>query len=90
MGFSQDPYAPASSAPTGAPASTAVSDATPDATNAEQTQSESAVPQGTVAELLEWVDDDPERAQAALDAELETDQPRTTLLHELQDIIDNE
>ena len=38
------------------------------------------VPEGTVAEVLAWVGDDPARARAAADAENESDSPRQSLL----------
>jgi hypothetical protein len=42
------------------------------------------VPTGTRDDVLAWVGDDPARAQAAYDAELQRPSPRTTLLTELQ------
>jgi len=42
------------------------------------------VPDGTAAEVLEWVGDDPDRAAAALKAEGERDKPRTTLVSALE------
>ena len=44
---------------------------------------------GTVAEVLEWVGNDPERAQAALDAEREGAQ-RSTLIAQLESLVANE
>jgi len=45
---------------------------------------DSGVPSGTIAEVLAWVGDDPERAQAAYDAE-RAGQGRVTLLTALED-----
>lgn len=44
------------------------------------------VPQGTIAEVLAWVGDDPARAQAALDAE-NAGAGRTTLLNQLKVLV---
>lgn len=44
----------------------------------------------TVAGILEEVAGDPEKAAAALDAELATEKPRTTLVKALEEIIDAE
>jgi hypothetical protein len=44
------------------------------------------VPSGTVSEVLAWVDDDKDRAQAALDAEKDG-AARVTLIHALEDIL---
>jgi hypothetical protein len=41
-------------------------------------------PEGTVDEVLEWVGGDPEKAQRALDAENESDSPRSTLVTQLE------
>ena len=43
-------------------------------------------PSGTAAEVLAWVDDDPQRAQTALEAENCQDNPRTTLVSKLEAI----
>jgi hypothetical protein len=43
------------------------------------------IPGGTVAEIVDWVGDDPERAQAALDAEY-AGANRTTLIAQLEPI----
>lgn len=48
------------------------------------------VPQGTAAEVLDWVGDDPARAQAALDAENAQPTPRTTLVSRLETIASKE
>ena len=45
------------------------------------------VPQGTVNELLEWVGDDKDRAQLALDAETEKASPRSTAIDAFESII---
>lgn len=44
------------------------------------------VPEGSVDEVMEWVGDDPDRAQAALDAENESDSPRSTLVQKLESL----
>lgn len=48
---------------------------------------ENQTPTGTTKEILEWVGDDPERAQRALDAELASDKPRKTLVEPLEELI---
>lgn len=48
------------------------------------------VPGGTVNDVLDWVDDDPDRARLALDAEQDRPSPRSTLVDQLEDIIDDE
>lgn len=45
---------------------------------------EQTPPEGTVAEVTEWVGGDPARARAALAAEGQRDNPRTTLTDSLQ------
>lgn len=45
------------------------------------------VPEGTVKEVLEWVGEDKDRAQAALDAENATDEPRKSLIKELGEVL---
>lgn len=47
------------------------------------------VPQGTIAEVLDWVDEDPDRAEHALAAEFQG-QNRSTLINQLEAIIDKE
>jgi hypothetical protein len=42
------------------------------------------VPDGTAAEVLEWVADDPQRAGAALVAETARERPRSTLVAHLE------
>ena len=42
------------------------------------------VPEGTAAEILEWVGDDPQRARAALEAEQASSSPRVTLVATLE------
>lgn len=96
---SHDPFSPASNAkpPSSAPADSPESEvpaiATPEAPGEALSQPESAaseLPRGTTKELLEWVGDDLERAQALLDAELEAEQPRKGLLNELQGLINGD
>lgn len=45
------------------------------------------VPDGNISEINEWVGDDKDRAQLALDAENKEDNPRKTLVKHLEDII---
>jgi len=49
----------------------------------EETKTELEVPKGTVSEVLAWVGDDEERAEAALDAEKDGAK-RVTLIHVLE------
>lgn len=46
-----------------------------------------AVPNGTVAEMLAWVGSDPVRAAAALAAEQDLDNPRSTLVAKLGELL---
>jgi hypothetical protein len=48
------------------------------------------VPKGTVPEILEWVGDDLEKAQAALDAEHESKNSRKGLVHELEQLLETD
>lgn len=57
---------------------------------APELQDNSEVPTGTIAEVKSWVGDDKERAQAALDVENEKDNPRSTLVDWLEDVINDE
>jgi hypothetical protein len=41
------------------------------------------VPDGSIAEVLDWVGDDPDRATLALEAELAKESPRSTLVDKL-------
>jgi hypothetical protein len=50
----------------------------------------SHVPDGTVQEILNWVDDDPAKARAALEVERGDEAPRTTLLDKLEAIASEE
>lgn len=43
---------------------------------------------GTIVEVLTWVDGDPDRAQHALDIENGKDEPRKTLVEKLQKVIE--
>lgn len=56
----------------------------------EEEQVEEEVPEGTTAEILGWVGDDQDRAQAALDKEEEDDSPRKGLTSELSKILGND
>lgn len=49
-----------------------------------------AVPDGTIAEVLDWVGDDLDRARVALDAEQAAKKPRTTLVGALTELLDAE
>jgi hypothetical protein len=49
-----------------------------------QSQADDEVPQGTIADVQDWVGDDPDRAQQALDAE-RAGQNRATLVAWLED-----
>ncbi len=51
---------------------------------------DSGVPEGTVDEILDWVGDDSEKAQKALDAENEKSNPRKTLVSALEDALADE
>ena len=63
-------------------ADTGQTDEQPEGTDEEtgQESEEDAPPEGTVDEVMEWVGDDPDKAQQALDAENESDAPRSTLV----------
>lgn len=52
-----------------------------------ETNSVEEVPDGNIKEVLAWVDNDKERAQLALDKELEGDE-RVTLVRDLKEIIE--
>lgn len=45
------------------------------------------VPGGSVADVMDWVGDDVERAQAALDVEQAKDKPRSTLVAQLEGLL---
>lgn len=45
------------------------------------------VPDGTVREVLEWVDNDTQKAQQALDVENAKGSPRKSLVSQLEDIV---
>lgn len=51
---------------------------------------EPSAPSGTTKEVLEWVGDDPVKAQLALDTELESDRPRVKLIEAVSGIIADE
>jgi hypothetical protein len=44
---------------------------------------------GTAADVLAWVGDDPERAEEALEAEQAKDKPRSTLVKQLEKLADS-
>jgi predicted component of type VI protein secretion system len=41
-------------------------------------------PTGTAAQIMEWVNGDPHRAQLALNRELQSESPRTSLIADLE------
>ena len=45
------------------------------------------VPEGNISEITDWVGDDKDRAQLALDAENGQDSPRKTLVKHLEEVI---
>jgi hypothetical protein len=45
---------------------------------------------GTIDDLMAWVNDDPERAAAALAAEQAKDKPRSTVVKRLTSMVDSE
>lgn len=53
----------------------------------EVDDAESEVPEGTVREVLDWVDGDAEKAQKALDVENAKENPRKSLVSQLEDIV---
>lgn len=53
----------------------------------EQPEETEEVPNGNIKEITRWVGDDKERAQAALDAENEREDKRSTLIEKLKDVI---
>jgi hypothetical protein len=55
-----------------------------DDTDDESSNESQDVPDGTVQDVKDWVGDDPDRAQAALAAENEKDEPRVTLVDWLE------
>lgn len=59
----------------------------PEAEGSDRPGSGDQVPDGTIAEVLDWVGDDSDRAVAALEAEEERDQSRTTLVAALEKVI---
>ena len=81
--FTQDPFSPKASVPMQVGAETE-----PDV--AKPVAHESGVPKGTTKEILEWVGDDKDRAQQALDAEEADDSPRKTLVHDLNKKLDED
>jgi hypothetical protein len=47
---------------------------------------EGAVPDGSAKDVLDWVDNDPDKAKSAAEAERVRDKPRSTLLADLDKI----
>lgn len=86
MPTSHNPYAPHSKAKELTVEDEKVEEA-PKATEAEETHEEDAygVPQGSAAEVLDWVGDDKDRAKAALEAE-EAGQQRVGLTKKLKEL----
>lgn len=62
-------------------------DADTDEPEVEVDDSDSEVPEGTVREVLDWVDGDAEKAQKALDVENAKENPRKSLVSQLEDIV---
>lgn len=79
-----DPYAPPEPKPSVEEAAASV-EAPVEAPKAPQTE-ELTVPEGSIKDVLNWVSDDPAKAQTALDAE-NAGEKRKTLLKELNAII---
>ncbi len=55
---------------------------------ADEDTDETDVPDGSAAQVLAWVNGDPDRAQTALDVEVERETPRVTLTAALEKIAD--
>lgn len=49
-----------------------------------------SVPDGTTKEVLSWVGDDPSKARAALDKEMQHNSPRKGLVNELNSLVADE
>lgn len=85
------PAAPDADAPAGddaAPASEAETTAEPVVEVTATLDAEHVVvPEGTTKEVLAWVGDDKDRAQAALAAEKASDEPRKGLTRELEELL---
>lgn len=54
------------------------------AENREELPAPDPVPDGTAADVLAWVGEDPARARAAVAAEERRDRPRATLIRDLR------
>lgn len=52
-------------------------------------EKENATPTGTSKELVDWVGDDPERAQRILDQENASDKPRKTVVEAMEKLLDD-
>lgn len=63
-----------------------VVETTEENTSADNSTTEN-VPDGNISEINEWVGDDKDRAQLALDAENEQENPRKTLVKHLEEVI---
>lgn len=57
---------------------------------APKQQDSNQVPEGTTAEVLDWVGDDVNKAKKALAAEKKNDDPRVTLTEPLEKIIEDD
>lgn len=53
----------------------------------ENNENTEEVPEGNISEITDWVGDDKDRAQLALDAENGQDTPRKTLVKHLEEVI---
>ena len=62
----------------------------PEAQVEESSTGGGEVPDGTTAEVLAWVGDDKERAQAALDKENADESPRKGLTGELEKLLEDD
>jgi hypothetical protein len=63
----------------------------PEVEKTEQPQpQQDEVKSGTSREVLNWVGDDKERAQRALDKEQASDKPRSTLIRELNEVLEKD
>lgn len=86
MPTEHDPYAPH----TDTPEASVEVEKEENVQEPEETKEEAqGVPEGSAAEVLEWVGDDKDRAKEALDAEA-AGQQRIGLTRKLKDIVDSE
>lgn len=86
MPTSHNPFAPHGKAPKASEAPEKVEETEEPAETVEEAQ---GVPQGSAAEVLEWVGEDKDRAKEALDAE-EEGQQRIGLSRKLRELLESE